>query len=374
MTRHPDSGDRHPAVSRLIPAPVKRILRRSALFARYSRAQWERDDPFHGTPAARSFDGTSGRIVGVIRDIAHNHRHYLAACRELDVGYRVIDIFADNWQDQVRESGLDLFFVWPSVHTLLWKTVFDERIRVLVEILGRQTVPALHETWIYESKRRARDWLMAHDVPHPETHVFLDRTEALDFVSSAELPLVFKADRGGGASGVVICRERRTCERLVAEVFGRGYLPTRWHPRDRHWGAVMFQAYVPDAEEWRIVRIGDTYLCRYKEKSGDFHSGSGSVRWAEPPPALLDMAEDLTERGAFRSMNIDFFRNSDGTYLVNELHALFGDILMKNRNPDDPWMGRWNRNHAGDQWEFTPGYYYRNACANLRIQHALGMS
>lgn len=361
------------APSRLIPEPIKRFLRQTPMFARYARIQWAKDDPFHGTPEALEYKGTTGRTVGIVRDLAHNHRHYLAACRDLGIGYRVVDLFADDWMEQIKSSGQSLFFVWPTIQTLIWKTVFDERIRVMVNDLGMKTVPSPLETWLYESKRRARDWLMARDIPHPRTHVFTDRTAALNFLASAELPIVFKADRGGGSSGVVICRDRRSGMRLIRKSFKKGYLPARWHPRDRQWGVVLFQEYIPNAEEWRIVRIGDTYLCRFKEKTGDFHSGSGTVRWAEPPRELLDMAGKVTDLGNFQSMNIDFFRTEDGTFLVNEMHAVFGDILMKNRQAGDPWMGKWSLDESTGNWTFTPGYYYDNACANLRLMHALGM-
>jgi len=353
--------------------PVKAVMRRTRWFETHSRSVWEQSDPFHNTPAAKAFNGDGRHTVGVIRDIAHNHRYYLAACRELGVGYRVVDLFADDWMEQVKRSEQRLFFAWPTVQTLIWKTMFDERIHFLVDAMGMRTVPTPWEMWLYESKRRVRDWLTVHGIAHPETHVFADRDAAMDFAASASLPVVFKADRGGGSAGVVICRSRRACRKCVQAGFNRGYLPVRWHPRDRQWGVVLFQAYVPDAEEWRVVRIGDNYLCRFKEKSGDFHSGSGAVRWAKPPEGLLDCARDITEKGPFESMNIDFFRRRDGAFLVNELHALFGDILPANRENGAPWMGRWQYDTRTGQWGFTPGYFYNNACANLRIMHALNI-
>ncbi|MBN1295818.1 hypothetical protein JXA80_03495 [bacterium] len=356
-----------------LPAGILSAMRRTPWFARYSERQWQKSNPFFGTPAAHNNTGSTGLSVGIVSDRAHNHRHYIAACNELDIGYRVIDILADDWMDQVNQSGQNLFFIWPSVQTALWKTMFDERIDVLTRLLGKTTVPSPHEIWLYESKRRIRDWLQYHRIPHPETHVFTDQQTALGFCSTHPLPLVFKADRGGGSSGVVICRDRSTCRKLVKTAFSSGFLPMRWHPRDRQWGLVLFQEYIPDAEEWRIVRIGNTYMCRFKEKCGDFHSGSGHVRWAEPPAGLLDLSRVITEKGRFTSMNIDFFRDRNGRFLVNEIHALFGDILPANRASGEAWMGKWD--HAGDDrgWVFAPGYYYSNACANLRIRHALNL-
>jgi glutathione synthase/RimK-type ligase-like ATP-grasp enzyme len=235
------------------------------------------------------------------------------------------------------------------------------------EELALVVMPREKEIWLYESKWRTADWLEAHHLPHPRTWVFFEKSEALQFVADAQFPLVFKADRGATSHGVVICRDRNTAGRLIQECFGKGYLPTRADRDDRQRGFVLFQEYLPGVKEWRMVRIGDSLICRLKERTGDFHSGSGLVGWAHPATALLDFTWRITETGAFRSMNVDIFETSDGSYYVNELHAVFGDIKEQNLRRGGENMGRWLRTPEGG-WEFEAGFFYANACANLRIE------
>jgi hypothetical protein len=53
-------------------------------------------------------------------------------------------------------------------------------------------------------------------------------------------------------------------------------------PRDRQWGSVLFQQYIPDAREWRMIRIGDSFFGYEKIKVGEFHSGSHKWSYSRP--------------------------------------------------------------------------------------------
>src|SRR5690606_768147 len=153
----------------------------------------------------------------------------------------------------------------------------------------------------YENKRRVRDWLIAHRVPHPRTWVFYDQGEALDFVRHAPLPLVFKTNVGAAHSGVWILRQRAEALRMVRRAFSRGIVARRRNPLDRHWGVVLLQEYLPDVREWRMVRIGNSYFGHPKLREGDFHSGSGLVGWDVPSRRHLDFLREVTDKGQFTS-------------------------------------------------------------------------
>ena len=239
---------------------------------------------------------------------------------------------------------------------------------------------------------RTNDWLTVHDVPHPQTWAFWDRDEAISFIEQAELPLVFKTDLGSTASGVEIVRTRKHGRRLISTCFGKGYLSHRQDPRDRVWGAILFQQYIPDAKEWRMVRIGDSYFGQQKIRQGEFHGGTRLVAWYPPPGELLDFCRNVTDKGSFLSMDLDIFETLDGRYLVNELHAVFGCTTLeegrKGLHPVplsdeqkrrilayttpyemlvDGRAGRYVRTPDGQSWRFEEGLFCRNACCDLRV-------
>ncbi|MBI5446268.1 MAG: hypothetical protein HY900_34270, partial [Deltaproteobacteria bacterium] len=176
---------------------------------------------------------------------------------------------------------------------------------------------------------------------------------------------------GAASSGVQIVRSRAALLRIVRRAFARGVVSGGTDRRDREWGSAILQEYRPDVREWRVVRIGDSFLCRLKERRGDFHSGSGVVGWAKPSEELLDFVQDITDRGGFRSMDVDVFETLDGRLLVNELQTVFGSIREANLDRGAGNRGRWLREEEKNAWRFEPGEYYRNACANERVRDAL---
>jgi glutathione synthase/RimK-type ligase-like ATP-grasp enzyme len=216
-----------------------------------------------------------------------------------------------------------------------------------------------------------RDWLVAHGIPHPRTDVFYDREKALAFVNAADYPLVCKTDASAASNGVFVLRDKRAARGMVRDAFGRGLLPRQWDRRDRQRGSILFQTFVPHDHEWRVVRIGDDYLCRMKARVGDFASGSGGIEWAKPTEEMLSFVEEVTTRGGFTSMGVDFFdvcpSGPGKRYLVNELQCLVGAI--ENEQNRNEHTGKWRR--VNGNWEFEPGFFYQNACANLRVAYVL---
>ncbi len=359
-----------PLMRALTPRWLVALARRRMPVHRIQEQLYLERNPHVGKPEEWGREGGSRHRIGILRDPAQHHHQIISACLEMDISYRVIDLFADDWIERVRQAECDAYMVWPPVANTLWKTVGDERIRMLSEEMGGFVYPDPLSVWLYESKRRSRDWMLAHGVEHPRTWVFHSEREALDFVAGCELPVVYKTDLGAAAAGVRILKDRKTAAALVKQVFRSGIIVPRGDNRDRFWGQVLFQEYLPGVQEWRIVRVGENYFCRYKVPGADgLHSGSGTIRWEKPPIRLLERTREITELGGFSSMNVDYFETRDGRYLVNELHAVFGS-KPRDRELGQENLGRWLRQGEND-WRFEPGYWYFNACSNLRLQQVL---
>jgi len=352
------------------PKPLRRLVLRLIGQEDFQRRLWDTDDPYAGAEEVSTYPPKVDVTLGIIKEFTHAHRWYVGACRDLGVPYKLLDIFGPDWINVVQNSGCDAFLVRPSAHFTIWKQMYDERLRVMAQDLGKIIYPTYDELWFYESKRRMHYWLEANKVPHPRTWVFYDRRQALDFCRTVELPIVFKADLGSGASGVKIFRNRLALRRFVNRCFKKGMVRRDADPRDRQWGCVLLQEYLADAAEWRMIRLGKYFFGHQKLKKGDFHSGSGRFRWADPPKALLDFTYELTEQGHFTSMNLDIFETPDGRYLVNELQSVFGTKrpyqMVVNGKP-----GRYIRDEASGTWWFDEGIFCQNGCCNLRVEDLL---
>lgn len=327
-------------------------------------------------PLAQVREGAENRLgrpfrAGIVRNAAEYHRHFVAACQEMGVPFVVLDLYRSDWLEAVQGAKVDMLLFWPDAFLSSHALMLKDRIWTLESQLGVRVLPDSREVWMYEDKRRMAYWLSANEIPHSRTWVFYDEDEALGFARTCALPVVFKTAFGASASGVQIFRERGPLARMIRRAFRRGVVSGGGERRDRQWGNVLLQEYVPIQKEWRMVRIGDSYFGHPKGNIGDFHSGSGVVLWDVPEPRHLEFLHQVTEKGGFRSMAVDTFETVDGRLLVNELQAVFGagyavDQLRVNGVP-----GRFLRSADGRYWTFEAGPHARNACANLRVVDAL---
>ncbi len=358
-------------IRKMIPKPIRSLGYQFLPKRSLEQKMWEAEHNRILKSSVPAPIRTSVRL-GIIKDFMGKHAHYEAACRELGVPYELIDIIGNSWIEDMSNAECNAYLVWPSHFSSISKQIFDERLRVIVKEMKKTIFPLYDNLWLYESKRRMNDWLTVNNIPHPRTSVFFDKSEALGFLGSAEFPLVFKTDLGSTAYGVEVVRNKRSAKRLIDVCFGKGYLRKRCAWNDRSKDYILFQEYLTNVKEWRMVRIGDSFFGHQKLKKGEFHSGSKLVGWSEPPRRLLDFVREVSEKGPFLSVNIDIFKTEKGEYLVNELQAVFGS-----RNPEQMYIngkpGRFVYDGGSESWNFQEGNFCRNVCCNLRVKTLLNM-
>ena len=351
---------------KLMPKSLKLFVRRffPKRSLKYLQAKAASENPFCDDAKFGEYKGDSKYTLGIIKEFTHYHKHYIAACRGLNVSYKVLDISGPDWVDVICNSQCDGFLVWPSPLMTIWKQMFDERLKVMVHEMGKIIFPSYDALWMWQSKRRMRDWLVAHQVPCPRTWIFYRLEEAEDFLKKAKFPIVFKPDFGDSAKGIRILKSRQKALKFLRRVFSKGIRLPGAHPCDIQWGSFIIQEYLAETAEWRMIRIGNSYFGHQKLKKGDFHSGSGEVGWYDPPKKLLDFVREVTNMGGFNSMNLDIFETPDEQYLVNEMQAMFGSFL-----PSQMYLqgipGRYVYGKSG--WNFEKGEFNLNASCDLRV-------
>lgn len=172
----------------IVPTGIRQFIQKHSNILDIRTASWIAKDPYANEPPVSSYKSKYPYTLGIIKEFWHVHWPYIAACRELRVSYKLLDISGPDWLKVIEESGCDAFLIRPSVQLSIWKQMFDERLRIITKDLGKIIFPTYDELWFYESKRRMHYWLEANNVPHPKTWVFYDLKQALDFTEWAELP------------------------------------------------------------------------------------------------------------------------------------------------------------------------------------------
>lgn len=351
----------------IIPVKVRSVFRNYSNLYEYNLQNWKKRNPYTGTGKEFEFNGKSDLIVGIIYDYSHRHVNYMKACEELNISYKVIDLFSNNWVDEIKNHNINNYFVWPSTYSNVWKTVLDERLHYLENNFNKNVFPENLSTWLYESKRRLRDWFYINKIKTPKTYVFYHKNEALDFINSTKFPVVFKADLGAGATGVRILKSKIEATKLIKQLFYKTFVPDRLDSRETQWGYIMFQEYIDGVDEWRVAKIGNSFFVRIKEKVGEFHSGSGNINWAKPRVEILDLAKQVTDIGNFDSMGVDIFESPKGELYVNEIHTVFGVKELDGDKNEGKWL------FENDQWVFHQGYYSKYQFALERVKFVLNL-
>lgn len=299
--------------------------------------------------------------------------HWQKACEDLGFAYEIIAFTAPDWIEQIERSRADVFVCQPEVWVSVEKQLFDERLYFLSRELKKTIYPSYNEIFIYENKRNMAYWLKINRVPHPETKVYYLRskaqlTDTIRDLERLEYPQVFKTYIGSAASGVRIIRSYSEAKKLVRRIYKRGFLRKPGNKLDLQWGYAIFQKFIPDCAEWRMIRLGDSYFGHQKLKKGDFHSGSNRVGWYKPPDKLLDFTRRVCEKGKFTSMGLDIFEDAQGDYYVNELQTLFGSY-----NPSQMYIdnkpGRFLFDENTNNWRFEEGFFNQNYSHNLRLKY-----
>ncbi len=323
--------------------------------------------------------------LAILKVGGERHKHYEQACKDLGVEYQIIDLKESNWLENIRESKIDGIIHSPYPTSQFLKDMSDERIYFIEKHLKIPVYPNFDETYIYENKNNMAYWLSAYNIPHAKTKVFYKKSEAKDFIKSADYPIVFKTKMGAQGTGVKFIKNKFQGKRIINKtftklnLFAKGY--TRWQKivkfnkikfylpitKDKQIGHVMFQEKLPIKHEWRMIKIGESYFGHQKLiGKNQKHSGSNLVAWIRPPEELLNFVKFVCDTGNFNSMNIDVFELENGEYYVNELQTIFGS-----HNPSQMYIdgipGRFI--FANNKWIFEKGVFNKNASMNLRVEN-----
>jgi glutathione synthase/RimK-type ligase-like ATP-grasp enzyme len=330
-----------------------------------------------------------------------DHLLWVKACEDYgdSIDYQVIDLTAENWLKAVGDYCPDMLLLRPSCKTSVYRTLYQERLEILTDVLNYKSFPSINEVRLYENKRYFAYWVQANNVPHPRTWIFYNQHEALAAVNSFTLPLVGKMNIGASGNGVRILRTMDEVKRYIKQAFGKGLnartgpklgkgklVRRLWHKlmhpdqllnklktyknvaSDKQTGFVILQQYIPHDYEWRAVRIGSSYFAHKKLVLNDMASGSLVKEYSQPPPALLEFIRLLTEKFEFESVAVDLFEPSQDNYLVNEIQCIFGQSDPHQMIIDGK-PGRYV--YRDGRWVFEEGHFNANESFDLRLKTAI---
>ena len=152
------------------------------------------------------------------------HIPWVNACKGIDDDcvYQVIDLSKEDWLVQVKLYNPDGFLVKPSSKISVFRDQYLERLEIICNDLNYPCFPNYQEVRIYESKRFFSYWASSQNIPHPNTSVYYNKSEALAFADKCDLPIVGKMNIGASGNGVKILKSREQLVKYVLKGFKEG--------------------------------------------------------------------------------------------------------------------------------------------------------
>ncbi len=287
----------------------------------------------------------------------------------------------DFWEIIPR---LDLFiFSW--IH---YDAYYDRATTILPIIENDYRVKCLPDQatcWHYDDKIKQYLRLKAQGFPVVPSWIFWEKEEALSWIKTAPLPLVFKLKSGAGSSSVLLVKTRNQARRLINIMFVKGivtgkipslastyfrdlnlYKEMRHFARRmknrlqgidpypywrRHKNYVYFQEFLPgNTYDTRVTTIGSrVFAYRRFVREKDFRA-SGSDNWSldrsEVDMEMVKLGLEISQQMGFQVMAYDFLYDQNRNPRIVEISYTYGDY------PEFS-TGYWDRDlkwHNGSYW------------------------
>ena len=110
--------------------------------------QWLKNNPYFGTLEEWIKEFIPDQpFVGLLYERSQEHQYYIKACHELKINYKVIDVRSSNWIELILESECAVFLAWPTIYKPVQKQFWDERLTILVKVLGKKVFSFQKMPW-----------------------------------------------------------------------------------------------------------------------------------------------------------------------------------------------------------------------------------
>ncbi len=286
--------------------------------------------------------------------------------------------FSERWGDYCRERAIDFQLVnaydshilraVTKCDALLWHINHGSPTDLLmaapvlnaVEAMGKLTFPNFPTRWHFDDKLAQKYFLEAVGAPLVPTEAFFDRDTALNWLRSAEYPIVAKLRRGAGSKNVRLLHDFGEAGSYCRQAFGKGFVSVPGYfadaktkvrnlksfgvfwgklkrsPRsianiirtrrmsNREKGYLLFQKFLPgNSFDTRVTVVGNRAwtFTRDVRKNDWRASGSGAISYDNERinPECVRVAFETADAVKSQCMAFDFLADPHGKPMIVEM-------------------------------------------------------
>lgn len=311
---------------------------------------------------------------------------WIEYCKQKGIDYKVVNAYDSDIVAQVSDCDA---FMMHHFHFDPKDILFAKQLLYSLETTGIRCFPNFHTTWHFDDKVGQKYLLEAVGAPLVPSYVFYSKRDALDWISKASFPKVFKLRGGAGASNVRLAHTPAEARKFVKKAFGKGFPQTdnlrglkeryrRWREgqdtfvsvlkgigrlfildnyakmHNREKGYVYFQDFIPrNSFDIRVCVVGErAFALKRMTRKGDFRaSGSGNIVYDKEQidERCVKIAFEVNEKLKTQSIAYDFIFDTDNQPLIVEVSYAYAVKAY------DLCEGYWTKDmqwHEGTHFDF----------------------
>lgn len=309
-------------------------------------------------------------------------------CEKNSLEYILIDCFKTNIIEVLKKEKIT-HLMWHVNHSSSKDLMVYPYVMNAADRMGIKTFPNFNTRWHFDDKVAQKYLFESISVPFVPSYAFYEEEEALNFLRSADLPLVAKLKHGAGSINVKLINNLEEGETYIHKLFTEGIDATPKalgnmgqklrvakqikdpikllkktlsffvkHRRElilsnSEKGYAYFQKFLPNNDfDIRIIVIGNIACgVRRFNKTNDFRaSGSGIVDYdvSKINIEMIQIAFEATEKIGGQCLGFDFVYNDKREPMIVEVSFGFPTKTC------DPCQGYWKKDLSFVKEKFNP--------------------
>lgn len=198
-------------------------------------------------------------------------------------------------------------------------------------------VPSLDTQFANKSKENVTHFCRKHDLPIPNTHIFYEADEALEFLADTDYPKIIKKSYGPSNYGGYFVHKVDSLEEAQALLSQKKYYP------------VYVQEFVPMEADIRVMLVGHKPICAFWRRAPEGEwltntSQGGSMDYQNVPLEALDIAVRASKAANAEYWACDIALGKDGKFRILECATAFAAF---------PYVRDWIGQYL--MWDFSNG-------------------
>ena len=144
---------------------------------------------------------------------------WIAYCEKQDIPYKAVNCYQSAIIKNLEDCDA---LMWHHNHANPCDVLFAKELLFSLEAAGKFVYPDSKTTWHFDDKLGQKYLLEAMRLPLIPTFVFYSKKEALEWISKASFPLVFKLRGGAASRNVKLIKKRKQAKNIIRKAFGKG--------------------------------------------------------------------------------------------------------------------------------------------------------